>query len=746
MEDRQDFIEEILRRPDKWYLGGGQRVLWAPEFPLWLDHLGFWDHACYLDYAVQPLFTVSLVDPRTAREIKPRLQERSWVPSHLTQTYRAETFTLAEKRYLHPLDVLVSELSIKNDSPQKQDLRLVVWSCQPVSGGPSGPTVDQVRQIGDYIIFQRRYYRSSQLDQEYFLAFGANLPVTSSSMHLSEGTVNHPHWNLTPFYEGFRGELDNEKKIRVGVNPDGLLYLALCYPLVLEPGQRVLFRAGGALSPHREEALENLSKVMRAQDPLRESREQWQEFFHSVPYFSCSDPYFERYYWYRWYGLRLNRIEAKSERLPYPCVFEGTNVGWFRHHISYSAQCHMLECRWHHDPDLAQGSLLNFIANQREDGSFPGGILTGYTEQPTGFYHANWGKGVKALYSLHPEEGFLQQVYEPLKQYAQYFSQVRDKEGSHLYDVINQGETGQEYMSRYLFARENADDWGPIQLKGVDATVYLYELHRTLAWIAEKIGKTEEANHWNQEAEAIKKAILEKMWDPEKGFFVDVLPDGRRSPYKAAVGFYPFLTDIPGQEHLRALYDHLLNPEEFWTPWPVPSTSADDPFYSARGEWKGKRHSCPWNGRVWLMTNSHVTEALCRAAQKLDPSLKPKAVELLRKFIQMMFLDRDPLRPTSYEYYNPVTGQAPFFRGVDDYMHSWVVDLILQFVVGLQPNEGRLVVDPLDFGLEHFAVDRARIQGHLCKVEWREGKGLRVWVDGQLKAQEKELKRIEIPL
>ena len=47
-----------------------------------------------------------------------------------------------------------------------------------------------------------------------------------------------------------------------------------------------------------------------------------------------------------------------------------------------------------------------------------------------------------------------------------------------------------------------------------------------------------------------------------------------------------------------------------WTTYPVPSSSADDPFYNADGLWKGERKNCPWNGRVWPMTNSHIAEVL----------------------------------------------------------------------------------------------------------------------------------------
>jgi hypothetical protein len=211
------------------------------------------------------------------------------------------------------------------------------------------------------------------------------------------------------------------------------------------------------------------------------------------------------------------------------------------------------------------------------------------------------------------------------------------------------------------------------------------------------------------------------------------------------------LTDLAGPEHLAALTRHLLNPDAFWTPYPVPSTALNDPTCSVTGEWKGKRTNCPWNGRSWLMTNSHVCQALAHAALTLDPALRPQAAELIRRCIVETFLDGDPNRPSSYEYYNPLTGQAPIFRGTDDYMHSWIADLMLQFVAGLQPAVGseqwavgstRIVVDPLPFGLEYFAVEDARIAGRRVDVRWREGQGLRLFVDGRLAAQSERLERL----
>ncbi|MER3513504.1 MAG: hypothetical protein C4310_03150, partial [Chloroflexota bacterium] len=88
--------------------------------------------------------------------------------------------------------------------------------------------------------------------------------------------------------------------------------------------------------------------------------------------------------------------------------------------------------------------------------------------------------------------------------------------------------------------------------------------------------------------------------------------------------------------------------------------------------------------------------------------------------------------------------QPPFFRGTDDYMHSWIADLILQFVAGLQPSVdgSQLVVDPLPFGLEHFTVEAARIAGQRVDVTWRAGQGLRLFVEGRLAAHSDRLERI----
>lgn len=127
-------------------------------------------------------------------------------------------------------------------------------------------------------------------------------------------------------------------------------------------------------------------------------------------------------------------------------------------------------------------------------------------------------------------------------------------------------------------------------------------------------------------------------------------------------------------------------------------------------------------------------------------SKKEKDSEFIQKFIKTLFLDGDLNYPTSYEYYNPINGSAPIFRGVDDYMHSWIVDLIIKYVAGIRVADKELVVDPFPFNLSSFAIDKVKARGHFLKVAYTKEGGLELFVDAILKAKSKELKALKMNL
>ncbi|MBC7895001.1 MAG: hypothetical protein H7066_06295, partial [Cytophagaceae bacterium] len=449
----------------------------------------------------------------------------------------------------------------------------------------------------------------------------------------------------------------------------------------------------------------------------RASRRRWREYFASVPHFTCSDPYLERYYWYRWYGLALNSIQGGVGNYQWPTVTEG--IGFFHMPITYSAQCHVRELRWKHDPAHAQGVLRTIFDHQKPDGALHGRVYMNHLEG-TDFYHANWGDAFEALDTLRPDDAFATQLYPNLARHAEWLVSTRDPDATGMFDVVDQYETGQEYMSRYQAVDPKADAYGwenRIKLKGIDVTVYAYCLFRALERLAPRVANEGEARHWGALAIRTLRAVRGPMWNAARGMFSDVDPTTmRRTDVQAAVCFYPYFTDIATDDHIEGLERNLLNPAKFWTHYPVPSSSVDDPLFNAQAEWKGKRHVCPWNGRVWPMTNSHVIEALGRWADPSRPALRSAAAHLLQRFVHMMFHDGNLERANCYEHYNPNTGTASVYRGIDDYQHSWVVDLIIRYCAGLQVTREAIVIDPLPLDVETFELRNVRIDDHDVSV------------------------------
>ena len=736
--DRWDEVVELLERHDKWQLGGGRALLWAPAFPRYLDVPGFWDEAVYYHVPIGPLLTVTIL-AENGHPIVPRVISRRWRVSHLMVTYElGEHFTMVERRSLSPEDALVTEVEIKSNTHVQRQLDVVVWTTQPTrSDAPGVDFITAVRSRRDMIVIAHQVNDTKgKAVLKYCQALGSIRDADSSAINLSQSGPEMPgaepvppRWELTPFYEKFTDKgLPRQSVTKGGANDTlshAALTVAMHYRLIVPAGTVRKFSVGASIAKAGTQAIRNLSRSLSVHSPADRASRTWRQFFQKVPDLRASDPYIERAYWYRWYLMRLNMVLPADYGPKHPCVYEGVTPGWFRHAISYSAHAHMRSLRWCHDKSSAQGSLLNFITAQRKSGEFPAGLGVEFDAGGrAGIYHANWGRAVRALWAVHPDKTFLRNVYDPLTKYARSFTRNRDREKSGLFDVTSQGETGQEYSSRYQFVDEKADTWKNFQLKGVDATVYMYELFRTLSWMAGVIGKKRDVSKWRKLANETRDAMRDKMYDKTAAMFVDVaLKKLKRSPVKSAVGFYPFTTDVADVSHLDAIRKNLLNPKVFWTEFPVPSLSMDDPRFSATGEWKGVRMRCPWNGRSWLMSSSHAVEALAEAAIHLDGGLRLRAAEMLRNLLRMTFVDRDPARPTSFEYYNPKTGHAPFFRGVDDYAHAYLIDLILRYVAGLRvDDDGVLTVDPLPFGLKKLSVSNVKIRGREIALDMLAGR------------------------
>lgn len=723
---------ELLARDEKWFLGSGDGIIFAPPFPVWLQAPGFWDEATIYQYQVGPLFTVALLD-HVGREVPLTQRSRRWTPAELTVEYEAPGGVSAtEVRTVQPGGVFASEWIVRAHLPVA--LHAVAWTAQDTSA-LSLPSVSWDGALG----FTRRLLDRRQVPLAVRLELSALGGVTSWSATLSERSAMHPHWRLAPFAEQWRGDsLPREVRLE-GISTVGVLYGAVHVALPKDAkevafafamrmaaaddalrggrlptplGVRVVAAARPSSPTPVMLTTVAASRHAPTQPLARASRRRWREYFGLAPSFACSDPYLERYYWYRWYGLRLNSIAPGVGQYRWPTCCEG--IEFFHQPITYSAQCHVRELRWLRDREQARGVLRTIFGHQNADGSLHGRVYVNHLVG-TDFYHANWGDALLALDTVDPDDSLVRELYPALARHAEWLVSTRDREGSGMFDVVDQYETGQEYMSRYQVVDSQADSYGwenRIRLKGIDVTVYAYALFMALNRLAARAGATDDTPRWAGWADRTRQAVRHQMWHPGEGMFFDVDPRTMRpTGVRAAVCFYPYFTDLAGEEHLPGLERNLFDPARFWTDYPVPSSSLDDPYFNAIAEWKGKRHVCPWNGRVWPMTNSHIMEALGRWATPDRPLIRAAAAQFLHRFVRMMFHDGDRQRPNSYEHYNPFTGAASEYRGIDDYQHSWVADLIIQYACGVRPGPTHILVDPMPMDLDFFELRGVHIGG-----------------------------------
>jgi hypothetical protein len=651
---------------------------------------------------------------------------RRWTPAELTVDYRlANGMMASEVRTVQPGGVFASEWLVQG--LRHAPLHLVAWTA---------------REAGDVDRWSVGYDGAFAFHTTIYDDRGEALPVhaelacygetASWAGYLAARVVSAPKWELTPFVEKWAGDgLPREIRIE-GTPANAMLFGAVHRSLeVTTEGAWSTFamrltpldlpaRAGGVAVPAAVPPVIILASSVEHPSHAATlggaSRRRWTERFSRAPTFRCSDPYLEHYYWYRWYGLWLNAIEHDTGAIGAPAMCEG--IGELHTPSALAAPAHVRELRWLDSPELARGVMRALFAHQREDGSIPARIFADH-RSGVGVAQSNWGDAILALDAVWPDDAFLREMYAPISRYADWLIQARDAESSGMLDILAPREIGERHSSRF----EGVDPGGARdeltpgkRLKGIDVTTYAYTLVRALEAMAQRAGHPPDARRWRVTRERIGTALRTRMWDANDEMFSDVDPSsGDRTRVKSAQAFYPYATDLITASDIGGLERHLLDPAEFWTPFPIPVTAVDDPFFSAYGEWKGQRQSQPWNGRVWPSVNSNVMHALGSAAAHA-PALREEAALLLHRFVRMMFHAGDLGKPNACEHYNPLTGQASVYRGLDDVQRSWVADHIVSYVMGIRPHDGGVTIDPFPFALERAEITGVRARGHSIDV------------------------------
>lgn len=203
---------------------------------------------------------------------------------------------------------------------------------------------------------------------------------------------------------------------------------------------------------------------------------------------------------------------------------------------------------------------------------------------------------------------FLAKAFEALDRYDRWFRSYRDADKDQLMAYVDYLESGwdnavrwdealalfQETPKRY---RKLYSEIRMAPVEAVDLNCFIYIQRTVLSELAEELGFRNEAEEYRNLAEQTAEAMKRHMWDPETSFYYDILEENHRLlRVKSPAAFITLFAGIATQKQAEELAEHLLSPQEFWTQFPLPTVSADDPDYDPKGYWRGRS----WINQLWL--------------------------------------------------------------------------------------------------------------------------------------------------
>jgi hypothetical protein len=175
-----------------------------------------------------------------------------------------------------------------------------------------------------------------------------------------------------------------------------------------------------------------------------------------------------------------------------------------------------------------------------------------------------------------------------------------------------------------------------------------------LAKIADELGKSRDAKELRKRADLYRKN-LSLLWDDERGLYYNRRTDTKEfSPRISPTNFYPLLANAPTQQQAeRMIKEHLMNPDEFWGEWVIPSTPRNDPAY---------KNNTYWRGRIWAPLNFLVYMGL----RNYDLPEARKALSEKSKNLLLKGWLKDGY---VFENYNPDSGIGDDVRNSDKFYH-----------------------------------------------------------------------------
>lgn len=339
------------------------------------------------------------------------------------------------------------------------------------------------------------------------------------------------------------------------------------------------------------------------------------------------------------------------------------------------------------NPKLAGKMLMNHFDLQKPDGKIPYGVRqTGALDlEEATMPIPGWLAWNIFLWS--GDNKLLRKAFYSCRKFHNWWMKNRTDGKSILCNWLTPHETVRDIKEMPV--------WNIIpvsELLAVDVNSFILREEEMLSAMALELGIKESHAEFKRLADKRRRLMNELMWDEkERCYFGISRVTNQKVKIKDIAVLMPLFAGVPSEKQAENIAKMIKNPQEFCTPYPVPTLAVSDKDFGRNvappecGKGPNVQGAAPCMGDNWLELTYLVVEGLERYGYY------ELAANVAYRNLKMVC---DTLIWTSHfrEHYDSISG---FGTGLYDYIWSSVASaFLLRFIYGIRPESEGLRIRP----------------------------------------------------
>lgn len=478
----------------------------------------------------------------------------------------------------------------------------------------------------------------------------------------------------------------------------------------------------------------------------------WSWYKENIPFLETPDRDIDMTYYYRWDMMTLHLVYG-SVQSGYT-VTEFIDRPWWAGAygaISCSVSQHMYDMRWMRDQTYAKDYAKYWF----------------YTPGAQPRTYSTWlADAIWQMYKVNYDQPLITGLKDSLvTNFAGWEKEHwNEKEGLFAWSGMHDG------METNINSRQTPQWFEGASGYRPTLNSYMWADAKAISSIAALTGDKNVQDLFTKKAALIKTNYLKKGWNGDKNFFMHKFEKDEEGGIKAntftyetgkyagnphgreEIGFVPWYFNMPDDNAgYETAWKFLMDPNYFYSPFGPTTVEKGDPLYMVA------KNCCAWSGNAWPFATAQTLKAMANVVRNYHQNFVTK--EDYNKQLQIYAkTHRKDGKPYIAEANEPETGSWSGHDVIghsEHYNHSSYVDQVITGLMGLEPMAAdSLEVNPLiPENWAYACLDDVIYHGNKVTIIWdktglkyNKGKGLSVYINGELKASAPAISKLVVPV